>query len=93
MRPHTDADRKIFFRIGFFEFQIKVAGGFFLLPVSQKIELHFTVSGAKRIQAFRALIAIQKKRDKALCGNGFSGGVAAAQQDMSILYQKFLLII
>ena len=93
MRPHTDADGEKFFCIGFFEFQIEITGGFLPFSVAKEIEVHFAVSGAKGVQAFRALVAVEKEGDKALGGNGFSRGVIAPQQDVPILYQKFLVII
>ena len=93
LRPHTDTDCEKFFCIGFLEFQIEITGGFLTFSVTKEIEVHFAVSGTKRVQAFWTLIAVEKEGDKALSGNGFSRGVIATQQDVSILYQKFLVII
>ena len=83
--PHANTNGEEFFYIGFFKFQVEIAGGFLTLSVSKKVEVHFSVSGAKRIQPLGASIAIQKKGDKTLCGDGFSRGIVAPQQDVSIL--------
>ena len=91
--PLPDTDRAVFSGFLFFKLKEKITCGFLLPLLTKEIIFHSPVTGSEGIQTAGGTVSVQHKRNKALCGNGFSGSVLAAQEKLSVRKFKILFII